>query len=280
MAPAMDRYVRFFVMISWFGGLPLAGYAGNDNPVIGARAAGLSNAAVTLADVWALSNNVAGIGKLEKPELGAYAENRFMIQGFNTVAFQAVYPTEKYGVAGLDLYRFGDHLYNEQRLGLGYAHQIGPVSLGVKADLLQVRIQGLGSRKTVAFSFGGHSEVVPDLVVGAHIYNVNQARLADAEDERVPTVMKAGLSYRPSAKLMLNVETEKQLDLPADFKAGVEYRIIDKLALRTGFSTLAQSATFGAGFRARHLEVDYAMGARTALGLSNHLSVSYRFAGL
>jgi hypothetical protein len=251
--------------------------AGNDNPVIGARAAGLSNAAVTLADVWALSNNVAAIGKLEQPQLGTYAENRFMIKGFNSVAFQAVYPTEKYGVAGLDLYRFGDQLYNEQRLGLGYAHRLGAVSLGVKADLLQVRIQGLGSRKAVAFSFGGHSEVVPDLVVGAHIYNVNQARLAEWQDERVPTVMKAGLSYRPIDKLMLNVETEKQLQLPADFKAGIEYRIIDKLALRTGFSSLAQAASFGVGFRARALEVDYAAGARSALGLSNHLSVAYRF---
>ncbi len=78
---------------------------------------------------------------------------------------------------------------------------------------------------------------------------------------------------------MLNVETEKQLYLPADFKAGLEYRILEKLALRSGFSTLARSATFGAGFRARAFEVDYALGAHTALGVSNHLSIAYRFDG-
>jgi hypothetical protein len=276
--PPMIRYTLLFFLFGvslWQSSADCL--AGNDNPAIGARAAGLSNASVTLSDVWALSNNVAGIAKLDRPELGAFAENRFMIRGFNTVAFQAMYPTAKYGVGGIDLYRFGDQLYNEQRFGIGYAHRIGTVSLGIKLDLLQLRIQDLGSRKAVAFSVGAQMEVVPDLVVGAHVYNLNQTRLAEAEDERVPTLMKTGLSYRPSKKLMLNVETEKQLALPADFKAGLEYRIIEKFALRSGFSTLAQSATFGAGFQARAFAVDYALGARTALGVSNHLSVAYRF---
>jgi hypothetical protein len=34
---------------------------------------------------------------------------------------------------------------------------------------------------------------------------------------------------------MLNVETEKDLEQDADFKAGLEYQVIEKLALRTGF---------------------------------------------
>ena len=273
----MNRCVLYLLLFPLMVLFPIQTcHAGNDNPVIGARAAGLSNAAVAIADVWALSNNVAGVARLEKPVLGAFAENRFMLKGFNSVAFQGVYPTKKYGVGGLDLYRFGDHLYNEQRLGLGYAHRIGTVSLGAKIDLLQVRIQDLGSRKAVALSLGGQMEVLPELVVGAHIYNLNQARMAEAEDERVPTVMKTGFSYRPSEKLMLNVETEKQLYLPADFRAGVEYRVVPKFALRTGFSTLAQAASFGAGFQARGLEVDYALGARTALGITNHLSIACR----
>src|SRR5688500_9814606 len=209
-------------------------FAGNDHIPLGARAAALSNASVGISDVWSLHNNVSGIARLEKPELGVFAENRFGMKAFSTVALVGAMNLSSNSGIGVQLFRFGDKLYNEQRLGIGFAHQLGQVSLGLKADLLQVHVEEFGSKRVVAFSFGGQSEVVPGLVFGAHVYNLNQAKLAEFEDERVPTVMKAGISYRPGKKVMLNVETEKDLELDADFKAGLEYQMNEKLALRTG----------------------------------------------
>lgn len=252
-------------------------HAGNDHVPVGARAAALSNASAGIADVWAMNNNISGIARLEHPEIGAFAENRFGMKAFTTVALVGAMKVGKTGGAGVELYRFGDKLYNEQRLGIGYAHQVGMVSLGAKADLMQVHVEEFGSKRVVAFSFGGQSEVVPGLVVGAHVYNLGQAKLAEFQDERIPTVMTAGLSYRPGKKVMLNVETEKDLERDADFKAGLEYQVIEKLALRTGFSTLNQSASFGAGFQVRAFQVDYALSTQSRLGVSNHVSVGYKF---
>src|SRR5688500_6490749 len=255
----------------------LAVFAGNDHVPLGARAAGLSNATVCLPDAWSLHNNVSGIANLEKPEIGVFAENRFVMKAFTTVALTGVMQLGKSGGIGAELYRFGDKLYNEQRLGIGYAHKLGQVSLGLKADLLQVHVEEFGSKRVVAFSFGGQSQVVPGLFFGAHIYNFNQVKLAEFEDERVPTVMNAGISYRPGKKVMLNVETEKDLELDADFKAGLEYQMNEKLALRTGFSTLTQSVSFGVGFAARSFQIDYALTSQSRLGFSNHVSVGYKF---
>lgn len=243
----------------------------------GARAAGMSGAAVNLTDVWAVTNNIAGITHLKKPALGAFAQNRFNLKALSTVTLQGVYPLAKIGAVGLELSRFGDKLYNEQQLGLGFAHQLGPVSLGLKATLWQVHLEESGSRRSVAFSFGGQSEIIPNLLVGAHIFNLNQAKVARYQDERLPTIMTAGVTYKPGQKILLSVQTDKSLEYPADFKAGVEYFVIDKLAFRTGFSTATQSATAGAGFKTRSFQVDYALGGHSVLGLSNYLSVSYQF---
>lgn len=257
--------------------LPCLAQAQADVPA-GARAAGLGNASVTLPDLWALHNNVAGIAGLQQPQLGVYAENRFGIRAFTTVALQAVYPTKKYGSYGLSFSRFGDELYSRQSVGLGVAHKLGQFSLGAKAEVWQVSINGYGSRKAVTLSAGLQAEVIPDLYFGAYAYNLNQARLSDFEDEHLPTIMKAGLAYRPYKKLLLAIETEKSIDYDADFKAGLEYKLLqEKLALRTGFSTLTGKATFGAGFRARQLQADYAFGATTSLGQSHHLSIAYQF---
>jgi hypothetical protein len=243
----------------------------------GARAAGLANTSVTLPDIWALHNNIAGIAALTEPQAGLYASNRFGIRAFTTVDFHSVYPTKKYGNYGLSISRFGDELYSQQHIGIGAAHKLGQFSLGAKADVWQVAVQGYGSKKAVTISVGGQAEIIPNLYFGVHAFNLNQARLSSFEDERLPTILKAGLSYRPYKKLLLATETEKHIDFDADFKAGIEYQIIEMLALRSGFSTLTSQLTFGAGVKARQLQVDYAFASAMLPGNSHHISLAYTF---
>ncbi|RNI25775.1 hypothetical protein EFB08_13050 [Rufibacter latericius] len=236
----------------------------------------MGGGAVTLADVWSLSNNPAGIAALKKPELGAYAHNRFSLKELTTVGLLGVYPTTRFGAIGVDVQRFGGELYNEQRLGIGLAHQLGVVRLGLKADLLQVRVQEWGSRKAVALSMGIQSDLLPKLSFGAHIYNLNQAKLAEFEDERVPTVMKLGLSFQAATKVLLVLEVEKELEYPVAVKGGIEYRLLPALGLRTGFNTGTRAGAAGVDVRFKQFQVAYALGTQHQLGISNYLSVAYQ----
>ncbi|TGE25665.1 hypothetical protein E5K00_10880 [Hymenobacter aquaticus] len=260
---------------------PLALAQGNGPGIRGARAAALGNASVTLADVWAVGNNVAGLGQVTSAAVGFYAENRYLSRALNTAVLAAALPVGSLtdgkatrGVVGFEAQRFGDKLYSEQRVGAGYGYRGSLVSVGARFDVLQVSIEGLGSKRAVAVSLGGQAEVVPNrLVFGAYLYNLNQARLAEYDRERVPTVLKAGLSFRPTDKVMLNAETEKDVDQAADFKAGVEYLVIEALAVRGGFSTLSRQTTGGVGLKAGQFRIDYAAAWHTALGLSQHLAI-------
>ncbi|WP_439880246.1 hypothetical protein ACSX1A_13905 [Pontibacter sp. MBLB2868] len=253
-----------------------AALAQADTP-LGARAAGLGNASVTLSDLWAVHNNIAGITGVKELQAGTYAENRSGVKAFTTVALAGVYPT-RYGSYGVSLSTFGDQLFRQQHAGLGIAHKLGQFSIGAKVDVWQIAVKGYGSQKALAFSVGGQAEIVPQLHFGAYAYNLNQAKLATFEDERLPTVMKAGLSYSPYRKLLLAVETEKNIDYDATFKGGIEYQILeDKFTLRSGFISKTNTLTFGAGFKARLLLIDYAFGNATPLGNSHHLSVAYHF---
>lgn len=261
--------------------------AANGPGVRGARAAALGNASATISDVWAVGNNVAGLGQVTQLSVGFYGENRYLSSAFNTVALVAAMPlgsitNEKppsRGVVGFEAQRFGSTLYAEQRLGLGYGYRGGQVSVGGRIDVLQVSILGLGSRRVLAASLGGQAELIPHrLVFGGYLYNLNQAKLAAYEDERVPTVLKAGLSYRPIDKLMLNIECEKDVEQAADFKAGLEYRVVESLALRAGFASLTELTTAGVGFKAGLFQIDYAAAWQSALGLNQHVSVSIQWA--
>ncbi|GAA4354268.1 hypothetical protein GCM10023185_15870 [Hymenobacter saemangeumensis] len=262
---------------------------GNGPGVRGARAAALSNASVALSgEVWAMGNNVAGLGEVNALTVGFYAENRYLSPALNVAALAVALPVgpivpgatatqpgrAKNGVVGLEAQRFGGRLYNETRLGAGYGYRLGLISLGGRLDVLQVSIEGLGSRRVVLGSLGGHVEVVPGrLAFGAALYNLNQARLASYQNERVPTVLKAGLAYRPTTQVLLLAETEKDVERDANFKAGLEYRPVALLAARIGLASLTEQVTAGLGLTASSFQLDYAAAYQQALGFSHHLSV-------
>jgi hypothetical protein len=187
---------------------------------MGGRSWGLANASLTLADGWSVYNNVGGLARLRESALMTACDVRYGMVGFTTVALAGTLPLA-FGTCGASVDRFGDGLYNEQRLGIAYGHQVDRVSLGLKASYVQTAVADLGARGRFVFEFGGIAELTPQLWLGASVYNFTQAKLAAYGDERIPTVLRAGLSWRPLSQLTLNAETEKDVDYPARFRAAL-----------------------------------------------------------
>jgi hypothetical protein len=306
---------RYFSSISLFlvfsSMLPIASAKaqGNGPGVRGARAAALGNASVALAgEVWSMGNNVAGLAEIQQPTVGFYAENRYFSAALNVGALTVALPLgrtaapaagsvmpgaegaapapvavptwARNGVVAFEAQRFGGQLYNETRVGAGYGYRFGQISLGGRVDVLQVSIEGLGSRRVLFGTLGGQIEIVPRrLSFGASLYNLSQTRLASYQDERVPTILKAGLAYRPSAQVLLLAETEKDVERDANFKFGLEYRPVPILAARLGLASLTEQASAGIGVLTGTFQIDYAAAFQQALGFSQHLSVSKSWGG-
>ena len=51
--------------------------------------------------------------------------------------------------------------------------------------------------------------------------------------------------------------------------------MIEKLAVRTGFSTLYNQASFGLGLKLSKFNLDYAIAFHQRLGTSNNISLNY-----
>jgi hypothetical protein len=265
---------------------------GNGPAGHGARAVALGNASTTLSnEVWAVTNNAAGLGTLTHPTAGAYFENRYLITSLNVAAVALALPLgmvepagagqparAERGVVGFEAQRFGGALYNEVRVGAAYGYRLGVVNIGGRLDMLQVSFRDLGSRRAMVGSLGGQADVVPGhLTFGVYLYNLNQAKLADYQDERVPTVLRAGLAYRAGKQVLLVVESEKDIEHDAGFKAGLEYLPAPAVALRAGYASLSQQTTAGVGVKASSFQLDYAAGWHSILGLSQFLSLNWQW---
>ena len=226
---------RFLLFVLYL--ISYQSFASGDPVNSGARSWAMGNAAVANRDAFSLFNNPAGLATTKNILIFSGYDRRFNLADLQTMYVGIVKPL-KFGTVGVSISRFGGEYYHEHQIGIAYSHKVNLVSIGGKVNLLQTAIQDLGSKRNFTFEFGAIAEIIPKkLMLGIHIYNFTQTKLADYGDERLPTVMKAGLSYQPIEKLSINIETEKDIDFAAVFKSGIEYEIVKYLKLRTGIST-------------------------------------------
>ncbi len=247
---------------------------GLDTHAKGARSIGMGNAHLNLQDGWSIFNNIGALGMTTSSTIVVGYDHRFQLNELTTLAAGAVICTEKFNF-GLSTSTFGDEHFNQTHLGIGISNQMGIASLGLKINYFQTNIEGFGRAATPVLEFGGVAELSPHLFFGAHIYNLTNAKLSKVSQDHIPTVVKSGISYRPSEKLMMNLEAEKDILLDPVLKLGLEYNLMDRVWMRSGINTNPGNLFFGIGFRPRNFILDYAMTQNQYLGATHHFSFGY-----
>lgn len=250
--------------------------ATNGNDVIGSRATSLGGFSTTLSDLWSTNNNQAGLGFVNELSAGMYYENRFMLKETSYKAGAFVLPL-KAGAFGLSITSFGYSAYSENKVGLSYGIKLAEkVAVGVQLNYLNNRLTAdYGQSNTFTAAIGVISPLTKELTVGVHVYNPNRTKLADYNNERVPTIMKLGLDYKFSDKVFLAVEAEKDINYTPVVKVGVEYHAIDMLYLRGGISTNPTQSSFGIGLKFTQFKLDLSSSFHQTLGLTPSVSLIY-----
>jgi hypothetical protein len=242
---------------------------------MGARNGGLAYASACSDDQWGLFNNVAGIANAKSLSAAFAYEAVPSFRSFDRMAATVVIPS-KFVVAGAGFFRFGDDLYNEQILTVGFANTFGIASLGIKGNYVQYSIEGFGSRGFATVSVGGIARFTKHLSIGAHILNINPPKLSRHSDESLPTKLTIGIAVKPSDKLLMTTELEKDLSFALKWKTGIEYAVNKKFWARTGYIFQPQHIFFGVGFKAKKIQIDYCLQITNVVGTGHQVSVAYQ----
>lgn len=276
MVKSPTLLLLFFIFI-----LSTPVFSGDGSQAIGSRAAAIGGASTTYSDLWSVYNNQAGLGKLKNITVGISNEFRFLIPELSIHGFAFALPAKNLGVFAVSISYFGYSQYNEKKIGLAYARSFGDkLSAGIQIDYLSTHIgEGYGNSTAFTVEAGIQATLIKGLVIAAHVYNPTRTKLADYDDERIPTTLKIGLGYTLSEKVIISVESEKNLEEKNSIKAGVEYHIAKPIYIRTGLSTNPGMFSFGFGLLLDKLKIDVASTYHQVLGFSPQLSLSYQFSG-
>lgn len=267
---------NFLILTSLF--FSFIALAGGDNFPVGARSASMGNASVTLSDVWSVQHNQAGLGNLTSASVGLYVENCYMASGVNIGAWAVAIPT-KGGTFGVSTTYFGNELYKDTKFGLAFGKAFGPkFSAGIQMDYLYTTLaENYGSSGAFTFEGGILVALTDKMKAGIHIFNPIRAKLADYNDERIPTIFRSGISYTFSEKVLVCAEVEKDIDYDPVIKGGVEYHMIPQLYLRAGIATNPTLSSFGFGLELKKLKLDFSTSIHQTLGISPKFGATYNF---
>ncbi len=253
--------------------------ATGDNFTAGARATALGDASITLSDVFSTTTNQAGLGFMSNYSVGIYSDRKFVTASINNFNAAVALPiSDTIGTFGLSANYYGYKYYNETKIGLAYARRFGQkFSLGIQFDFMRMFIFENGNRNFYTFELGMQYKPWKVLTIGAHIYNPIPFKVEKIYGERLPTIVKFGLGYEPSPKVLLAAEYEQDIHYKPQFKAGVEYRPIKYLWIRAGAQTTPFSASFGVGVNVKGLNIDLSSSYHPVLGFTPQAALIYSF---
>ncbi len=237
---------------------------------VGARAAALGDAfTVIVDDSTSLYWNPAGLAKMEKGQLSATYNMWFA--GINQGYLGMGFPISRRGVVagGVNYVDMGDFDGRDEagnptgtftasalNYQLGYANRVGEkLTWGISAGIVQDTIAD-DTKSTYAANLGLIFRSSDSLSLGLALQNIGGQLAGDP----LPFVAKIGMAYTWKS-LLLVLDIAKPTDNDLYYGAGIEWWIMDGIALRAGYKTnqdIGEGLTAGLGFDKGKIRFDYA----------------------
>ncbi|MDP4289681.1 MAG: hypothetical protein Q8908_01215 [Bacteroidota bacterium] len=270
----MHKYIAICFLIA----TPLITHAGCEGDPAGAGQAGTCGISVFTQGVWSTHNNPAGLAKLVNPETALYIENRFLVKDlfFNVGSLAIPIKNGGFGLA-LSHIRLGQ--YANTFAGLAMGRQFSErFSAGVRFDCFHVSFGDANeSGNAVSFDAGIQWMMSNKMTFACNVFNPFEVNLNGLSGERIPSIYRAGLSFRPIPELALLTEAEKASGSILVLNYGMEYVFEEKISVRAGLGLNTSKFSFGFGYVFSSFSIDVAASWHQTLGFTPQASVAYKF---
>lgn len=262
----------FFV----FSIIPFFCLAMNDNLPQGASSEGLGNCTVTKIDLWGVSNNQAVLPFLKSNEIGLSYSSVVGLKELSIYSLAAVIPNP-YFTLGLNYYKYGFDLYNENKIALSLSKSFGKrLGFAMQFDYFLTQFsQDYNNIYTKTIEIASFIKLNDGFDVGFQCFN--PIPIGFNKEDEIPTILRLGLDKVFDNGLYLASEMEKDIDKDILYKFAVEYNYSQYLAFRTGINTENILYSFGLTLNYKRFRTDYFYSYNKNLGNKFGFSFSIKF---
>lgn len=228
-------------------------------------------------DPFSFTGNQAALAGIKQSGIGVYGERRFLLQELNNTSLAAAFKT-KLGNFGVQANYFGFKNFNENKVGLAYARDLGTkLAIGAQFNYYSYQVPAYNSESAINFEIGLIAHLTDKLNAGVHVYNPVGGELSKTDNEKLASAYKLGFGYDASEQFYVSAEFIKEENKQVNVVGGISYQFAKKFFARGGFvsETGGAFAGFGVGFNV--LRVDVAANYHPQLGFSPGISLIANF---
>lgn len=233
----------------------------------GAASMGMAFAVTATPGHWNCFNNQALLTSASSTSFSVALENRFMLPGLSSKAVSAVMAVSP-APLGIVATHYGNGDWYRLFTGVGSAVKISDgIALGMQVDCITEH--GAGEYRDithVTFETGMTYDLSPSLSLGVHLFNPLTPL------NGLSSSIEAALHWRQSDDFMLAIGSSKVTDEPLSVQCGLNWGMLDRVVLRSGYMSSPSAFAFGIGFRAGSLEADAAFLMNGMTGITSSVS--------
>lgn len=228
-------------------------------------------------DPFSFTANQAALAGEKQKSIGLFSERRFMLAATSAYRLVADWPSSM-GNFGLQIDYAGFRNFNENKIGLAYARNLGAgLAVGIQFNYYGYRIPAYGSASTLNVEAGAIIHFTDQLNGGFHIYNPMGSRLGKSPGEKLASSYSMGLGYDASPDFFVGAELVKEEDRPVNVIAGVQYHFEKIFFARMGIESETGAVYAGTGVGWRDLRLDLSASYHPQLGFSPGILMMIRF---
>lgn len=257
---------------------------------VGSRSIALGNAYIGISDdPYGIFYNPAGISNVHYLHFSSFYGRWFLDTDLGSIA--GAIPLGNRGVLGFGIRGlYTDKI--EQRTeedpwnynyysayflnpSIAYARRVNNFSFGIGLNGINAKIESeTGYTIFLNAGIGYYTELVD---FGFALSNLGGKIL----NTGLPVNVRSGLCIKPFSNLHLSADIIKPFEDKFSYNIGIEYLLVDILALRLGCNNDFYSESFikklsgGIGFRAGNITIDYSASSSGVFGLTHFFTLSY-----
>lgn len=205
-------------------------------------------------------------------------ENRYCIKALSTYSLSGYFPN-RYLDAGFHISRYGMTAYNENRLSANVYKRLNEhISLGIRVNYSFVQMAEADNIHAVTADAGLLLQPADGFRIGAFFLNPIRSGIVKGDKtEKLPQAAALGLAYEFPFSFTASCEVYKQSDCKPQCRFGLEYKPLEELSIRAGFSSAPFVPTAGIGLKLGHFDIDLAVSGQASLGLISTCGLAFRF---
>lgn len=242
----------------------------------GPKLTAMGENSAAISDCWSVNANPSQISYLTRPTLAVHYQ-RHGVEELSTQALGLVWPLRKESI-GLYVEKYGVSAYHQIKASLLAAKRWSRLSLALRVNYHQLKIDGYGVTRGYAVDVGTSYKITDELSLGLYADNPFQLSFTSESFQGfIPSLLYFGCSYLIAEQVTIAATVRKLSGNKFTTGMGMEYQLLNCLNLRAGITIKPFKHFVGLGVGIKKWKIEATVAQNPFLVYSPQIGVSYEF---